>query len=76
MGTNTRVPSVVPLIRGDLQENETSRKSTSALFTAPGGALKAPDTVSVTDGKLQLFLRGRSETRSTSLSLGQLGESE
>jgi len=63
-------------MHGGPGENETSHKSTSALFTAPGGALKAPDTVSVTDGKLQLFLRGRSETRSTPLSLGQLGESE
>lgn len=63
-------------MHGNLGENETSRKSTSALFTDPGGALKAPDTVSVTDGKLQLFLRGRSETRSTPLTLGQLGESE
>jgi hypothetical protein len=66
----------VTLMHGGPGENETSHKSTSALFTAPGGALKAPDTVSVTDGKLQLFLRGRSETRSTPLSLGQLGESE
>lgn len=62
------VPSGVPLMHGDPGENETSCKSASALFTDPGGALKAPDTVSVTDGKLQLFLRGRSDTRSTPVS--------
>lgn len=76
VGANTCVPSGVPLVHGDPGENETRRKLTSTFFIAPGGALEAPDTVSVTDGKFQLFLRGRSEIRSTPLSLGQLGESE
>lgn len=49
-------------MRGNSGKGESSPKSTSALFTGPGGALKTPDTVLATDGKLQLFLRGSSGT--------------
>lgn len=47
-------------MRGNSGKGESSPKSTSVLVTAPGGALKTPDTVLATDGKLQLFLRGSS----------------
>lgn len=60
-------------MRGNSGKGESSPKSTSVLITAPGGALKTPDTVPATDGKLQLFLRKSSGTRSTPSFWGSCG---
>lgn len=76
VGTNTPLSSGVPLMHGNPGEDDSSPKSTSALLTAPGGALKAPDTVLVTDGNLQLFLRGGQKPEVLLSLRGQLRESE